>query len=185
MSEAESSVRRYLQFLQDPSSARDEAAISAAQAAVDSAKDVIDRIKALAVLERASTADAEEIRSGFVLHAKAWATENGVTAAAFRQMQVPATALMEAGVLDGSPARKGKAKGSAAARSARVGIHAIQDAIPAGDFTLSDLMERAGGSPATVRKAVEALVGTGVVERVGSDPKHQGRGRAPILYRKA
>ncbi len=43
-------------------------------------------------------------------------------------------------------------------------------------------MERAGGSPATVRKAVEDLVESGRVEKLGPAVGHTGRGRAPTQY---
>jgi DNA-binding Lrp family transcriptional regulator len=50
-------------------------------------------------------------------------------------------------------------------------------------FTLARLADRAGGgSPATVKKAVDELVEAGVVVRIGPDPDHSGPGRAPTLY---
>jgi hypothetical protein len=50
-------------------------------------------------------------------------------------------------------------------------------------FTLAQLADRAGGgSPATVRKAVESLVDEGRVRNLGPMPDHQGPGRAPTLY---
>jgi hypothetical protein len=35
----------------------------------------------------------------------------------------------------------------------------------------------------TVRKAIEQMVESGNVERLGPDPQYRGRGRAPIRYR--
>ncbi len=50
-------------------------------------------------------------------------------------------------------------------------------------FTLAQLADQAGGgSPATVRKAVEDLIADGRVVSVGPDAIHSGPGRAPTLY---
>jgi hypothetical protein len=49
-----------------------------------------------------------------------------------------------------------------------------------GTFLLAEVMGDAGGSPATIRKAVDELVGAGQVERLGPVPDYSGRGRAPI-----
>jgi hypothetical protein len=51
-------------------------------------------------------------------------------------------------------------------------------------ITLADVMANAGGSPATVRKAVEELVDAGQVAKLGPAPDWQGRGRAPIQYQR-
>lgn len=51
-----------------------------------------------------------------------------------------------------------------------------------GTFTLADVMSGIGGSPATVRKAVDDLVESGQVEKLGPVPDYSGRGRAPTQY---
>jgi hypothetical protein len=51
-----------------------------------------------------------------------------------------------------------------------------------GTFVLTDVQSGIGGSPATVRKAVEELVEAGQVEKLGPMADYQGRGRAPIQY---
>jgi hypothetical protein len=54
-----------------------------------------------------------------------------------------------------------------------------------GPFVLSDVMSGVGGSPATIRKAVDELVEAGQVTRLGPVPDHSGRGRAPVRYARA
>lgn len=51
-----------------------------------------------------------------------------------------------------------------------------------GTFILSDVMSGIGGSPATVRKAVDELIEAGSVEKLGPVPDYSGRGRAPVQY---
>jgi predicted ArsR family transcriptional regulator len=51
-----------------------------------------------------------------------------------------------------------------------------------GTFTLADVTNAIGGSQATIRKAVDELVESGAVEKVGPVPDYSGRGRAPIQY---
>jgi hypothetical protein len=50
-------------------------------------------------------------------------------------------------------------------------------------FVLTDIADRIGGSPMTIRKAVDQLISEGIVVRLGPVPDHNGRGRAPIRYR--
>jgi hypothetical protein len=96
--------------------------------------------------------------------------------------------LKEAGfdVPSGPPRRR---RGAAPAREGRQRAKAVPvDEIKAfvlkqkGTFTLADVMSDAGGSPATVRKAVEELVESGQVEKLGPVPDYSGRGRAPTQY---
>ena len=50
-------------------------------------------------------------------------------------------------------------------------------------FTLAQVAEEAGGgSPQTVRKAVDELIKAGKARSLGPKPDHHGRGRAPTLY---
>ena len=54
-----------------------------------------------------------------------------------------------------------------------------------GSFVLADVMSGAGGSQATVRKALDELVESGSVEKLGPVPGYSGRGRAPIQYNRS
>ena len=50
-------------------------------------------------------------------------------------------------------------------------------------FTLAQLAGKAGGgSPVTVRKAVDELIAEGFVAKLGPDANHTGPGRAPTIY---
>ena len=191
----EGAVRLYLMYLTDPDSLRDEARIKALTAEAEKAKDPIEKLRALAELERARAVDEGQFREGFVRHAKAWADEQGIGASAFRELGVPDDALAEAGFEVGFGGGGGRGRGRGAGRRAAAGGAPRQraKAVPTdeikrqvltlkGPFTLGQVMERAGGSPATVRKAVEELVESGRVEKLGPAADHTGRGRAPTQY---
>ena len=74
----EEAVRRYLLHLEDPSKLVDEAKVAAAQAAVEQAKDPLERLKALADLEHARQPDTSEVERDFVANAKAYADSESI-----------------------------------------------------------------------------------------------------------
>ncbi len=186
----EGAVRVYLLYLEDPNKLRDETQIQKAQKAAGSAKDPIDKLKALAELERVSAIDEKPFREGFVQHAKAWAEEQGVPVRAFRELKVPDNVLREAGFDVAASRRRGR--GGAASTDGRQRAKAVPvDDIKAyvlsqkGTFILTDVMSGIGGSQATVRKAVDELIEAGQVEKLGPVPDYSGRGRAPIQYNRS
>jgi hypothetical protein len=188
--DAEGAVRLYLLYLEDPSKLRDETEIQRKTQAVLDAKDPIDKLKALADLERVAKVDEEPLRKGFIEHAKAWSEPQGIPVSAFRELQVPDDVLREAGFdvpVAQRRRRGGGAPGSGSDGRQRAKAVPVED-IKAyvleqtGTFVLADVMSGVGGSPATVRKAVDELVESGQVERLGPVPDYQGRGRAPIQY---
>ena len=181
----EDAVRRYLAWIEDPSTAVDTAAVEAAEAAFASATDPIERLKAAAARDRAATADVASIERDFVANAKAYADAEGIPASAFAALGVSSDVLLRAGfVVGGARARRSSAP-SAPARSPQVPvakIKAVALQMPK-RFTLGQVAEHAGGgSPATVRKAVEELIAEGRVAKVGPATDHQGPGRAPTVY---
>jgi hypothetical protein len=187
--DAEGAVRLYLLYLEDPGKLRDEGEIQRRTQAVLDAKDPIEKLKALAELERVAKVDEEPLRKAFVEHAKAWAEPQGIPASAFRELQVPDDVLREAGfdVPAATQRRRrgaGTAEGDGRQRAKAVPVEAIKDFVlqQSGTFVLTDVMTGVGGSPATVRKAVDELVEGGQVERLGPVEGYQGRGRAPIQY---
>lgn len=188
MSQPDESIRLYLMFLEDPAKLRDEVEIKKLQGNVEKAKDPIDRLLAIAALERAQNVDGAEYRDGFIRDAKAWADEHSVTASAFVQMGVPTDDLAAAGFeVRGGRRGAGAAGSSARSRSRRVSAETIRDAIlsTSEPFTLADVQERTGASLGTVRKVVAGLVESGELGDLGPDPEHDGRGRAPNRYQKA
>jgi hypothetical protein len=191
--DAEGAVRLYLLYLEDPSKLRDESEIQRKTQAVLDAEDPIDKLKALADLERVAKVDEEPLRKGFVEHAKAWAEPQGIPVTAFRELQVPDEVLREAGFdVPATSPRRRRGGGAPASNDGRqrakaVPVEDIKSYVlqQTGTFVLTDVMNGVGGSPATVRKAVDDLVESGQVERLGPVPDYQGRGRAPIQYNRS
>lgn len=187
---AEDAVRRYLQYLADPDSAVDQAMVARLEAEVASASDVIDRLVALSRLRQARNVDEATLRDAFVRHARAFALERGVDAAAFLTMGVQPQTLLDAGFDVGGPGslptrRSRPAAARTSTRRPSVPASRIADGLAGrtSEFTLGVVMAEFGGTPVTVRKAVEALVEAGRAERLGPDPAHRGPGRAPVRYR--
>jgi len=183
----EAAVRLYLLYLDDPTKLRDEAEIRKKTKAAQDATDPIDKLKALAELERVANSNEQPLREGFIQYAKAWAEEQGVPARAFRELKVPDDVLRQAGF--DVPAGRRRARGATVSTNGRQRAKAVPtEDIKSyilnqkGTFILTDVMNGAGGSPATVRKAVDELIETGQVERVGPVPNYAGRGRAPIQF---
>lgn len=188
-SSPEDAVRTYLAWVDDPSTAIDADAVAAADAAFAAATDPIAKLHAAADRERAAQGDEEALASRFVAHAKAYADAEGIPVEAFRALGVSDEVLGRAGF----DVPVGRGRGPAARpRRAPSGPRAPQIPVAqlkavAGQmpkrFTLAQLAAKAGGgSPATVRKAVEELVAEGRAANLGPDPDHVGPGRAPTLY---
>jgi hypothetical protein len=185
--DAEGAVRRYLLYLDDPSKLRDETEIQKKTQVVLDAVDPIDKLKAIADLKRVAQVDEAPLREGFIANAKEWAGANQIPVTAFRELDVPDDVLRAAGfeVPAGGPARRRpSASAEPRQRAKSVPVDEIKAFVLAqsGTFVLADVQTGAGGSPATVRKAVEELVESGQVERLGPLAGYNGRGRAPIQY---
>ncbi|MGH9211423.1 MAG: hypothetical protein ACRD2C_12190 [Acidimicrobiales bacterium] len=184
---AETAVRTYLLYLEDPGKLRDESEIQKKTAAVLDANDPIEKLKALADLERVANIDEVPLREGFVQHAKRWATEQSIPLSAFRELKVPDDLLREAGFDLPASRRRGRGAGAGDGRQRAKAVPV--DEIKAfvlgqkGTFILNDVMGGVGGSPATVRKAVDELIDARQVDKLGPVPDYHGRGRAPIQYK--
>jgi hypothetical protein len=158
-----------------------------AEAAVEKAKDPLERLHALADLEHARQADGDQLRTDFIAYAKTYADEQSIPVSAFLEMGVPADVLSEAGFGVGGPRRRRRSTGGSTStpRVARVPLDQIKAAVSrmSKPFTLSDLAHEAGGgSPATLRKAVDELIAEGKVTKAGPMEGYSGRGRAPTVY---
>ena len=185
---SEDVVRRYLLFLESPDSLRDEKEIQRKTQAVLDAADPLDKLKALADLERVANIDEEPLRKGFVEHALTWADEQAVPVSAFRELKVPDEVLREAGF--DLPASRGRGRGAVNGERKRAKAVPVDEVKAfvlelSGTFVLADVMSGAGGSQATVRKALDELVESGAVEKLGPVPGYSGRGRAPIQYNRS
>lgn len=186
----EDAVRRYLEWLEDPSSVVDDEAVARAEAAVAEARDPLARLHALADLEHARQVDGGSIEEDFVAHARAYAEAESIPVAAFQAAGVPDDVLRRAGFSVGGRRRSGSSSagrrsGGGGRRAPQVSIEEVKAAalrLPK-QFTLADVAREAGGgSPQTVRKAVDDLISEGKARRIGPKPDHRGRGRAPTLY---
>jgi len=189
----EDAVRRYLAWIDDPASVVDQEAVTQAEDAFAKASDPLDRLHAAAALERARTADGVALTFRFVENAWTYASAEGIPVEAFRALGVPDDVLSQAGFEvprgrgrgPAAPAKRSTRRSSGAPRAANVQVGQLKSVavqMPK-RFTLAQLAEKAGGgSPATVRKAVEELVANGRVANMGPDPDHHGPGRAPTLY---
>lgn len=182
----EDAVRRYLTWLEDPASIVDAEAVRRAEAAVEAAGDPMVRLHALADLEHARATDPTPIIEAFVAHAAAFAAAESIPVGAFRAMGVPDDVLRRAGLVQGG--RRGATRtsgGPSGPRAPQVGVDEIKAAVARlpKRFTLAEVAREAGGgSPGTVRKAVDELMSAGRVAKLGPKPDHQGPGRAPVLY---
>lgn len=192
---AEQAIRRYLLWLNDPSSIVDSAAIDEAERVAKDTTDVIEKLKALSRVEHLRLGDSAAVKRAFLEHAKVWGDAHEISAASWIRLGVPPEVLREAGITGNrggagraAAARPAVARPVAAPRrtaGASVTIGQIVDHVKTmtGPFVLTDIADQVGGSPMTIRKAMEQLVADGKVERLGTDPKYSGRGRAPIRYR--
>ena len=189
---AEFAVRRYLEFLADPSTAVDGSRVAELEGQVAETADVIAKLKLLEDLGRARSGDTAALRQAFVTHAKSWAAANNIGLDAFRALGVGDIALVEAGFdLGRNAPKKASAATSRAVRPVRavratnVSGSAIREHIAGlvGTFTLASVMHDVGGSLGTIRKVVEELESAGRVRNEGADPAHSSRGRAPHMFR--
>lgn len=183
MATAEEVVRGYLTALRDPDALKDEGAIEQKTNELQQTDDVIERLKLQDELRELRAPSLESAEDEFVVHVKAWAEENGVSADAFAAEGVSATVLRRAGFQVGR-SRSKRASSRKSGRS-RVTTEEVVAAIPSDTFTVKKLREKSGASPAVVRKAIAQEEDAGRVVALGSDPDHTGPGRAPTLYRRA
>jgi hypothetical protein len=186
-STTEDVVRRYLLALSDPDSLIDPGEIDRLEVEAAKATDPIAKLKAITALEHARTPNQTALKDAFVLHAREWASANDVSTSAFAQMGVPNDVLRSAGLL---PSRTGRGRRRVTTTTTRsVSTSAIVDAVsawsPGTEFVINDVATQIGGSPMTVRKALDELTTSGTVERLGNVSDWVGPGRAPIRYRRS
>lgn len=180
--QANQAVRQYLQALQDPASLQDNGSIGDLESALSKEHDPLERVRLQAQLIRAQSVTPEDYEAGFVDHAKDWASKHDVPAEAFLAEGVAEDVLVKAGLL-----AKATSKPSRRRRTPTRTRVAAEDVIEvitsqAEGFTTTQIGELTGASTATVRKYIQQLIDEGTVVDQGTDPDHEGRGRAPKLY---
>lgn len=184
---SEEIIRKYLEVLEDPSRAIDHDAIREQEEVVSSAEDVIDRLHALATLERIREPDTTEIEGAFVAVVQAWASVHQVPASAFIEVGVAPEVLRRAGfdVAQRRSKRVRRADSTSRERPrSRVTQEVVRVAIMnyATEFTIADVAEKLGANNVTVRKAAEGLVNSGDLRKLPPRVDHVGPGRAPARY---
>jgi hypothetical protein len=183
---SEDVIRSYLKAIDDPSSLVDDTAIASLENEVRAASDPLVKLRALAALNRAKTPHADAFREGFIENARAWALANDVPFETFAELGVSRDVLRAAGLL--ASRSRGRSSAVAPSTSRRsVTVHQLEQDIQRreGVFTLADVARDIGGSPMTVRKAVDKLVKAGSLVKLGPTPGWTGRGRAPLQFRKS
>ncbi len=108
-----------------------------------------------------------------------------VSERAFLDEGVPPKVLRKAGFRNvGRTATKSTGARATGARTTRTRVSAdqVRAAMPKGKFTIKDVQDASGASPAVVRRVVDEEVEAGNVTEFGPDPEHSGPGRAPTVY---
>jgi hypothetical protein len=188
-SEAETAVRNYLVFLDDPSKLVDQNEVARLETTAKSTTDPLERLRTVNRLTQIRDGDRDGYRQAFCAQAKAWAEANDIRPASFLELGVDEGTLRAAGFSlrgvagQGSGSRRGRPQ----AHRGQVRVEQVKEAAgqQAGVFTLADLAAASGGSPMTIRKAVDELIAAGQVERLGPTPNWAQPGRAPIQFRPA
>lgn len=171
---AEQAVRDYLTYLRDPDSLRDDAAITELEEELEVADDLVDELRIHNELTELRELPESRFLRPFIENAKTWAAENNMSVAAFMEMGVKASTLSEAGF--DVKVRSG----------ARVTVEKVRDWILGTDlseFTKNQIAQATKGSPATVTRAIDAMVEEGLVIKTDrDDPNHSGRGAKAKLF---
>ncbi len=178
--DAETAVRRYLTYLDDPASLVDNERLQELERELSAASDPIHRLRLVTEIRACRNPDGTQLRSAFIRCAKAWADEQGIPIDAFRQLGVPDADLRAAGwTVRRSTADQLRERHPSGVTAAEIQRHiATLD----GPFTLADVTAQVGGSPMTLRKAIRALLAQGAIAQLPAEPS-QTRGRAPTRYR--
>lgn len=184
--EAESAVRNYLLFLEDPSKLIDQDEVARLEAAAEKTTDPLEKLRTINQLKQMTEGDRDSYRQAFCAHAKTWAEANGIHPSSFLTMGVDPATLRAAGFsIRGGSASGGRRRHSSGRGQVRVEQVKEAAARQTGIFTLADLAASSGASPMTIRKAVDELVKAGEIERLGPTPNWSQPGRAPIQFRPA
>jgi hypothetical protein len=186
---SDEAVRRYLEFVADPESARDDALVARLEAQLADTTNVLVRVRLLSDIERAKQIDGAPLLDAFVQYARVWAETNQVTVNAFKSMGVSQVVLAQAGfdlghgsILDGR-AKSGGAgtRAPRAPQSPSVSSSVVKEWMlkQPGSFTIAQAMAGAGASMMTVKKAATELVAAQGLRSLGHQAVAGVRGRAP------
>jgi len=180
-------IRQYLRYVSDPNSLVDRDKVSALEAAAERTEDLLERLRIYSELGQLSAIDVDAIKTKFIKHAGPWAKQNGVSAEAFRRMNVPEDVLVAAKLQQKVKATRrvsSATPGNAAKRRTRVTTETIMGLVPAtGDFTVKSIAKDSGASDATVRKVIMELEEQRKITQIGTERSAGARGRGAAVYR--
>lgn len=180
-------IRQYLRYVSDPNSLVDRDKVSELEAAAERTEDLLERLRIYSELGQLSAIDVDTIKAKFIKHAGRWAKQNGVSAEAFRRMNVPEDILTAAKLLQKTKVARrapSAAPGNVAKRRTRVTTDTIIGVVPAtGDFTVKSIAEASGASDATVRKVIMELEEQRKITQIGTERSAGARGRGAAVYR--
>ena len=177
-SKPEDVVRDYLTALRDPKALLPTDAIESARSDLEGTDDPIERLKIRAEIEKLEAPPVDRLREEFVGVAKEWADGVGISGAAFAAEGVANDVLRDAGFTVSGGSTRSAPKRASGKRVSRDDVTAAMK----GRFTVSSLEEATGASKATVRAAISDAIDAGDAKELGTDPSHEGPGRAPLLY---
>jgi hypothetical protein len=186
VSDSERAVRVYLSYLAAPQKAIDDRVVVDLERAAAAETDPIAKLRLLTQLRTARFPNVDALRDDFYVHARRWAETNDISFEAFRDLGVPDEDLVKAGLLDAEKRDLPRLAGMSTQRARFVTVEEVKGHILSrrDQFTHVDIATDIGGSPMTIRKAVQELIATGKIELLGRQPSHQGPGRAPLVYRR-
>ncbi len=180
-------IRQYLRYVSDPNSLVDRDKVSSLEAAAERTEDLLERLRIYSELGQLSAIDVDAIKAKFIKHAGRWAKQNGVSAEAFRRMNVPEEVLVAAKLQQKAKATRRVSivtPGNVTKRRTRVTTETILGLVPAtGDFTVKSIAEASGGSDATVRKVIMELEEQRKITQIGTERSAGARGRGAAVYR--
>lgn len=183
----ETAVRNYLLSVRNPDALRDDDAIAELQSKLEQSGDELERLQLRQQLIELESPSLERYEDAFVEHAKAWADKTGISGQAFAAEGIESGVLRRAGFrsVGKSSRTSSRSTGTQTTRTrSRVNADEVRAAIPSGTFTVKDLQDRSGASPAVVRRIISEEVAQGNVTDGGTDPSHRGPGRAPTIYKR-
>jgi len=187
----ETSLRRYLAWLDDERSLVDTEEVTRLEGLLEHEHDAIGRLRLLSELDRVRQGlDVAELEATVADGLAEWAAANAVTVGALAQVGVPDALLERAGLpvpaTRPAPARPARrTRRPAAHRAEPLALDEVRAAITSRlgpTWKLADLAAAVGREPATARNHLQKLIAAGDVIELGDDPAHDGRGRAPKLY---
>lgn len=169
----EEAVRNYLAFLNDPESLRDNDAIHKLEGQLQSTDDQIEQLRLHEQISVLRDLPEASFIGPFIEHAKKWAEKEGLSAASFLDMGVERRVLRDAGF---------EMKGSATRRTIE-DVRSWIEEKSLTEFTKPVLMNGTQASPATINRAVQAMLEDGsIIVSDRDDPNHTGRGAKAKLY---